>query len=172
MTPETSPPSSLARLADWTTNYRPAPRFTEQGSVVSVGDGITWIKGLPSAAMDELVHFDDGSLGQVFHLGKQLIGAILLQQTARLTAGTLVRLTQRVLSLPVGDSLLGRVIDPLGNPLDGDPPPRCHERRPLESGAPPIITRDFVHEPLYTGLKGTSKNSHVSAIITLSSTTR
>jgi F-type H+-transporting ATPase subunit alpha len=103
--------------------------------------------------MDEVVELDDGSRALVFHLGERRLGAILLYQTERLTAGTRVQLTGRRLELPVGDALLGRVVDPLGAPLDGQPPPQCERRRPLDAPAPPIVARAFVAQPLYTGNK-------------------
>lgn len=133
--------------------YQPGLRISEVGGVVSVGDGVAWITGLPSAAMDELLHFDDGSTGLVFRLGKERIGAILLYQSDALTAGTAAHRSGRSLVLPVGDALLGRVIDPLGAPLDGLPAPECHSELPLDVLSPPILQRDFVHDPLYTGNK-------------------
>ena len=145
--------SSLDRARAWLADYRPALRARELGVVQSVGDGIAWVAGLPSAAMDELLRFEDGSLGQVFHLSDARLGAVLLHQTDGLTAGTGVALGGRVLDLPVGDGLLGRVVDPLGRPLDGDAPAQTSARRPLESPAPSLIERDFVTEPLLTGSK-------------------
>jgi F-type H+-transporting ATPase subunit alpha len=145
--------SAFARRARWLESYAPGLRVFEQGRVISVGDGIAWIQGLPSAAMDEVVELDDGSRALVFHLGERRLGAILLYQTERLTAGTRVQLTGRRLELPVGDALLGRVVDPLGAPLDGQPPPQCERRRPLDAPAPPIVARAFVAQPLYTGNK-------------------
>lgn len=143
----------LVQQRHWLADYRPGLRLAEQGAVVSVGDGIAWIKGLPSAAMDELLEFADGSLAQVFHLGERMIGAVLLSATENLTAGTLVRLSSRRVSLPVGEALLGRVVDPLGQPLDGQPAPRTHSRRDLEGLSPLMIERDFVQRPLYTGCR-------------------
>jgi len=145
--------SLLRRQASWLRRYRPRLRLSEQGGVVSVGDGIAWIDGLPSAAMDEILMFEDGSRGVVFHLTQDILGAILLKQTAALTAGTTVHLSRQQLSIPVGDALLGRVIDPLGNPLDGGEAPQCASRRNLDAPSPPIVARDFVHAPLYTGNK-------------------
>jgi len=144
---------SVAKQAEWLSRYRLRLRVSEQGSVVSVGDGIAWIKGLPSAAMDEILGFDDGSQAVVFHLTQDLVGAIMLNQTASLTAGTAVQLTGRQLSIPVDETLLGRVIDPLGNPLDGNEIPECPNRQNLEASSPPVTARDFVHAPLYTGIK-------------------
>ncbi|HTT36497.1 MAG TPA: F0F1 ATP synthase subunit alpha [Burkholderiales bacterium] len=145
--------TTLQRQARWLESYSPRLRVSEQGRVVSVGDGIAWIDGLPTAAMDELLDLEDGSRALVFHLKTDRLGAILLYQTERLTAGTRVALTGRRLELPVGDALLGRVIDPLGAPLDGEVPPRCDRWRPLDAPAPPIVDRTFVDRPLYTGNK-------------------
>lgn len=146
-------PGPLAALDTWLEEYHFRLRITEQGNVISVGDGITWIQGLPSAKLEELLVFEEGSLGVVFHLTQELLGAILLLDTDALTSGTGVHLTGQQLSIPVGDSLLGRVIDPLGTPLDGMESPECSERRNLEHPSPPMVTRDFVHAPLYTGIK-------------------
>ncbi|MGD8207313.1 MAG: F0F1 ATP synthase subunit alpha, partial [Thiohalocapsa sp.] len=143
----------LAARAAWLSGYRPRLRAREQGSVVSVGDGIAWIAGLPSAAMDESLELADGSQAMVFDLTEDLIGAILLHDTDAVTAGSVVRRTGSTLSVPVGDRLLGRVIDPLGLPLDGEPPPKSVHRRPLECASPGIVARDFVNEPLYAGSK-------------------
>ncbi len=145
--------SPLARQAQRLDDYRFDLRISEQGQVVSVGDGIAWIKGLPSAAMEEILLFDDGSRGMVYHLTENMLGAILLHQSEHLTAGTGVRLSRQSLTIPVGDALLGRVIDPLGTPLDGGELPECSGQQPLESLSPAITARDFVHEPLYTGIK-------------------
>ena len=143
----------LQRQAAWLDAWRPGLRVSEQGRVVSVGDGIAWISGLPSAAIDDVLDFEDGSRAMVFDLTEELIGAVLLHQTEALTAGLTAQLTGRTLSVPAGDDLLGRVVDPLGLPLDGAAPPgRSHWQR-LEITAPPIVARDFVHEPLYTGIK-------------------
>ena len=143
----------LEHQTQWLDRYQPGLRLYEQGSVVSVGDGITWITGLPSAAMDDILAFADGSRAMVFDLTEELIGAILLHDTDALTAGTTVQRTGQTLSVPVGDALLGRIIDPLGNPLDNVPPPALTRWQPLESSSPPIVARDFVHKPLYAGIK-------------------
>ena len=154
--PRTSPRPGRGPLrtqAAWLQDYRFGLRVSERGSVVSVGDGVTWVNGLPSAAMDHILEFEDGSRALVFDLTEDLVGAVLLQQTEALTAGTPVHVTGRPLSVPVGDALLGRVIDPLGAPLDGGPVPRQTAWGRLEGAAPPITDRELVHEPLYTGIK-------------------
>lgn len=140
-------------MPDNATPYRFGLRLTERGSVVGVGDGIAWVRGLPSARLGELIGFDDGSTGLVFQLAENLLGAILLSQRHGLTAGMAVARTGRRLEVGVGDTLLGRVVDPLGNPLDGLVPPLTNEFALLETAAPPIVERDFVSEPLYTGSK-------------------
>ena len=143
----------LQQQAKWLETYQPGLRIHEQGAVVSVGDGIAWIAGLPSAAMDDVLIFADGSRGMVFDLNEDMIGAVLLSETDALTSGTTVQRSGRTLSIPVGDGLLGRVVDPLGNPLDGGEPPAHSRWQPLEAKSPPIIARDFVHRPLYSGIK-------------------
>jgi len=145
--------SILDHQAKWLDRYRPGLRISEQGSVVAVGDGIAWIAGLPSAAMDDVLAFADGSQAMVFDLTEGLIGAVLLYDTEALTAGTTVQRTGRTLSVPVGDALLGRIIDPLGTPLDGEPPPAHTRWQAMELSSPPIVARDFVYEPLHTGIK-------------------
>ena len=147
------PRSLLERQAIWLERYRPGLRITEQGIVISVGDGIVWITGLPSVGMEEVLLFEDGSRAMVFDLTEELVGAVLLHETEQLTAGTAVHLSPRTLSMPVGDQLLGRIIDPLGNPLDGQGMPKPTTWLPLERCSPPIMARDFVHKPLYTGIK-------------------
>jgi len=144
---------ALATQSRWLDDYHPDLRIRELGTVVSVGDGITWISGLPSAAMDDVLEFEDGSRALVFDINEDLLGAILLHDTDSLTAGTSVHRTGRGLSVPVGDSLLGRVVDPLGIPLDDATAPVPEGYQQLEATSPPITARDFVQQPLYTGIR-------------------
>ncbi len=143
----------IDQQANWIDQYQPGLRIEEQGVVVSVGDGIVWVAGLPSAAMDEVLVFSDGSLAMVFDLTEGRIGAILLHDTEKLTAGTTVQRAKHPLSVPVGDSLLGRTLDPMGTVLDGGEPLTGTVWQALESSSPAIIARDFVHKPLYMGSK-------------------
>lgn len=143
----------LERQAQWVAHYQPGLRMHEQGRVVSVGDGIAWVSGLPSARMDDILDFADGSRGMVFDLTEGLIGAVLLHDTNELTAGTTVERTRGTLSVPAGDALLGRVVDPLGTPLDGEAPPEQTRWQAMETSSPPIVAREFVRNPLYTGIK-------------------
>lgn len=143
----------ISQQADWLRKYHPSIRIKEQGKVDSIGDGIVWITGLPMAAIDDILSFDDGSRAMVFDLTENQIGAVLLHQTEKLTAGTKACLTGRLLGLPVGDALIGRIVDPQGIPLDDQPlPPNLPFQR-LEVKSPVITARDFVHQPLYTGIK-------------------
>ncbi len=144
---------SIDRQATWLKDYRPSIRIKEQGKVISIGDGITWVSGLPTAAIDDILAFEDGSRAMVFDLTENQLGAVLLHQTDQLTAGITAYPTGKMLSVPVSDSLLGRVIDPQGMPLDDQSlPPNLPWQR-LEAKSPVIMARDFVHEPLYTGIK-------------------
>jgi len=143
----------LERVAAWLEGYRFALSMTECGTLVSVGDGIVWVAGLPSAAIDDILEFEDGSRALVLDLNPDLIGGILLRETGELSAGTFAHLAGETLCVPVGEPLLGRVVDPLGRAVDGTENPRSDERRPLERLSPPITSRDFVHKPLYTGNK-------------------
>jgi F-type H+-transporting ATPase subunit alpha len=138
-------------MVDLPPGYRFGLRLSERGLVLGVGDGIAWVRGLPSACLDEIIGFDDGSTGLVFQLDADVLGAILLSQAQGITAGMGARHTGRRLEIGVGEALLGRVVDPLGNPLDGLTPPQPHEFRALEAPAPTILERDFVKTPLYTG---------------------
>jgi F-type H+/Na+-transporting ATPase subunit alpha len=143
----------LDRLAQRVEDYRLTLRLGEKGRVASVGDGIAWVYGLPSAAVDEILHFEDGSRGLVFELQKERLGVILLDSAANIASGSLVSHTGERLEIGVGDELLGRVVDPLGKPLDGLPAFEADEFCALEGPSPPIVARDFVNRPLYTGIK-------------------
>lgn len=153
MPDEASSLPEVRRRSRWSADYRPQLRVREIGKLVSIGDGIARVEGLPSAAMDEILRFEDGSEALVFDLGCKRIGAILLTQKQGLAAGASACLTGRRLEINVGDGFLGRVVDPLGHPLDGHPPPQSNRRRALEISSPPITARDFVERPLLSGNK-------------------
>lgn len=152
--PEVPPVESAdSQSVRWLNDYRPQLRISEVGKLAAIGDGIAWVEGLPSAAMDEILRFGDGSEALVFHLGSKRIGAILLSQKEGLSAGLSAHLTGRRLDIGVGDGFLGRVVDPLGRPLDGAPAPMSIRWRRLEAASPPITARDFVERPLLSGNK-------------------
>ena len=123
----------------------------EVGTIIGLADGIAWVEGLPSVPVGEVLRAADGSRAWVFQLDETLAGCILLDQAEGLAAGLRMRRSGERLAIGCGDALLGRVIDPLGRPLDGLPPPETDARHPLESRSPAIIERDPVGRPLYTG---------------------
>ncbi len=123
------------------------------GRVLDVGDGIAQIYGLSEAMAGEMLRFDSGAMGQVFNLEEHSVGAVIYTQGERVQAGETVRATGALLEVPVGAELLGRVIDPLGQPLDGGEPIRTDGTRPIEAPAPGIADRQPVDEPLQTGVK-------------------
>ncbi|GIX03508.1 MAG: ATP synthase subunit alpha 2 [Planctomycetaceae bacterium] len=125
----------------------------EVGQVVEVGDGIARVYGLSSAMSGEMVEFANGVRGQVFNLEENSVGVIILGDYLQIREGMEVRTTGQLLSVPVGDAVIGRVIDPLGNPLDGKGPIMATTTRPLESAAPGVAARQPVKQPLQTGIK-------------------
>ncbi|PCI42997.1 MAG: F0F1 ATP synthase subunit alpha [Alphaproteobacteria bacterium] len=135
----------------WLDEYRFTPRMMERGTVTAVGDGVMWIEGLPSAKIEELVRTEDGSLALVYLLSPQRIGAIILEESPDLSARASAVLTGQRLTICTGDDYLGRVVDPLGMPLDGGGLIKGEDERFLDHPSPPITVRDFVHEPLYSG---------------------
>ena len=129
---------------------------TEQGTVVQVGDGIARVFGLGGAMMGELLEFvstdGDSVYGLVQNLEDEEVGAVLLANVTKIKENDLVKTTGRVLEVPVGEGMLGRVVDPLGNPIDGKGPVKVNGTRPIEFKAPGVIDRKPVHEPVQTGL--------------------
>ena len=126
---------------------------TEVGYVVDAADGIAHVEGLPGVMANELVRFQDGTLGLAQNLDENEIGVVVLGEFGGIEAGQEVTRTGEVLSVPVGDKFLGRVVDPLGNPIDGIGPIKDEGRRALELQAPGVMDRRSVHEPLQTGIK-------------------
>jgi F-type H+-transporting ATPase subunit alpha len=127
--------------------------LSEVGTVLQVGDGIARIHGLDNCVALERLELEHGVVGIAFNLEEDNVGAALFGEWDKVKEGELVRRTGEVMSVPVGEALLGRVVDPLGNPLDGLGPIATAERRPLELKAPGVISRQPVKEPLQTGLK-------------------
>jgi F-type H+-transporting ATPase subunit alpha len=127
--------------------------LAEVGQVLQVGDGIARIYGLDSAVALEMLELEHGVTGVALNLEEDNVGAALLGDWEHVKEGEPVRRTGRVASVPVGDELVGRIVDPLGNPIDGGPPIASGERRPLEFKAPGVVQRQPVKEPLQTGLK-------------------
>jgi F-type H+-transporting ATPase subunit alpha len=133
--------------------FSASPSMQEYGIVTYVGAGVVRVRGLPNVKSEELVEFDGNRLGMTFNLDPEDVGVILLDEASGIESGSEVRRTNRVLDTPVGEGLLGRVVDPLGRPLDGAGPPRTHLRAAVESAAPSILDRAPVTVPLATGTK-------------------
>src|SRR5688572_9965134 len=134
--------------------FTPKVEITQVGRVLEVGDGIARVSGLPGAAVNELLEFEDGTLGLALNLDEESIGAVILGEGSNIQEGAPVLATGRILSVPVGDGLLGRVVSPLGEPLDGRGPLTGDvQPRRMEIQAPGITGRKPVHEPMQTGIK-------------------
>ncbi|WP_144765309.1 F0F1 ATP synthase subunit alpha [Curtobacterium sp. 9128] len=149
-----SPDEIRDALKDFVSNYEPTKASTaEVGHVTDAGDGIAHVEGLPGVMANELIRFEDGTLGLAQNLDEDEIGAIVLGEFAGVEEGQEVTRTGEVLSAPVGDGFLGRVVDPLGAPIDGLGEIVAEGRRALELQAPGVMSRKSVHEPLQTGIK-------------------
>ncbi len=133
--------------------YQPTSSKEEVGWVVEAGDGIARVEGLPSVMANELLEFDNGVLGLALNLDVREVGVVVLGDFSGIEENLKVKRTGEILSVPVGDGFLGRVVDPLGNPLDGLGPIQAETRRPLELQAPSVVQRQPVKEPLQTGIK-------------------
>ncbi|NQW89421.1 MULTISPECIES: F0F1 ATP synthase subunit alpha [unclassified Curtobacterium] len=149
-----SPDEIRDALKDFVSNYEPTKASTaEVGHVTDAGDGIAHVEGLPGVMANELIRFADGTLGLAQNLDEDSIGAIVLGEFAGIEEGMEVTRTGEVLSAPVGDAFLGRVVDPLGAPIDGLGEIAAEGRRALELQAPGVMARKSVHQPLQTGIK-------------------
>jgi len=141
-------------LANFVKSYDPgAAARDEVGTVSQAGDGIARVEGLPSTMANELLQFENGTLGLALNLDVREIGVVILGGYAGIEEGTSVRRTGEILSVPVGDGFLGRVVDPLGRPIDGKGEIKADARRALELQAPSVVERQPVKEPLATGIK-------------------
>ena len=148
------PEEIRAALDSFVKSYTPESVVTEEvGRVVLAGDGIAQVEGLPGAMANELLRFEDGTLGLALNLDVRQIGVVILGEFTGIDEGQVVRRTGEVLSVAVGDGYLGRVVDPLGTPIDGLGEIATTGRRALELQAPGVMDRKSVHEPLQTGLK-------------------
>ena len=141
-------------LANFVKSYDPgAAARDEVGTVSQAGDGIARVEGLPSTMANELLRFENGTLGLALNLDVREIGVVILGGTTGIEEGTSVRGTGEILSVPVGDAFLGRVVDPLGRPIDGKGEIKAEAMRALELQAPSVVQRQPVKEPLATGIK-------------------
>ncbi|MGH2352957.1 MAG: F0F1 ATP synthase subunit alpha [Chloroflexota bacterium] len=140
-------------LQDQIQHFDQPARTTNVGTVIEVGDGIARVYGLSQAMASELLEFPGGTLGLALNLEEDSVGAIILGEYQHINEGDEVRTTGRIVQVPVGDALLGRVVNPVGEPLDGKGPVTGTEFRPMEVVAPGVITRQEVRTPLQTGIK-------------------
>src|SRR5499425_3594078 len=141
-------------LARFVEEYEPEGASREEvGTVVEAGDGFARVEGLPSAMANELLEFENGVRGLALNLDVREIGVVILGEFNEIEEGQQVKRTGEILSVPVGDAFLGRVVGPLGEPLDGKGPIESTEVRPLETQAPSVVQRQPVKEPLQTGIK-------------------
>ena len=141
----------LARAKAKVTTAKIAPSAEETGRLESLADGVAFVSGLPNARLDELLEFKNGVMGFAQTLDNDLIGCVLLDESMGLEAGDIVRGTGAVVRVPVGEGLLGRIVDPLGRPLDDKGTIAATSHEPIERAAPAIIDRDSVVEPVQTG---------------------
>lgn len=144
---------SLEVIDEVVAGHRVVMTTREVGRVAFVGQGVTRVHGLPGAQTEELVRFPGGLYGLVFNLEPEEVGVVLLGPGQHLSAGSLVHRTGRILDIPVGEQLIGRIVNAMGEPLDDRGALRAPERRPVERPAPPILHRAPVTQPLQTGIK-------------------
>ncbi|MBM7577934.1 F0F1 ATP synthase subunit alpha [Jeotgalibacillus terrae] len=134
-------------------NYQSDIEVTEVGTVIEIGDGIARAHGLDNVMAGELVEFSNGVMGMAQNLEQNNVGIIILGPYRDIKEGDEVRRTGRIMEVPVGEELIGRVVNPLGQPVDGLGPINTSKARPIESPAPGVMARKSVHEPLQTGIK-------------------
>ena len=142
-----------AALRKHVESFEPETIKAQVGRVLEVGDGIARVSGLPATSVNELLEFEGGHLGLALNLDEESIGAVVLGESDVIEEGHTARATGRILSVPVGDALIGRVVNALGQPIDGKGPVTTDTFRRLEVQAPGIVHRQPVKEPLQTGIK-------------------
>ena len=148
------PEEIRSALADFVKSYDPGVAARDEiGTVTEAGDGIARVEGLPSTMTNELLKFENGTLGLALNLDVREIGVVILGEFSGIEEGTTVRRTGEILSVPVGDAFLGRVVDALGRPIDGKGEIKAETTRALELQAPSVVQRQPVKEPLATGIK-------------------
>jgi F-type H+-transporting ATPase subunit alpha len=148
-----SPDDIQGAIEEYVSSFTADTAREEVGTVIDAGDGIAHVEGLPSVMTQELLEFEGGVLGVALNLDEHDVGAVILGDFERLEEGQQVKRTGEVLSVPVGDAFLGRVVNPLGQPIDGRGDIAAETRRALEIQAPSVVQRQGVKEPLQTGIK-------------------
>ncbi|HEY1145269.1 MAG TPA: F0F1 ATP synthase subunit alpha, partial [Allosphingosinicella sp.] len=140
-------------IKDQIANFGTEAQVSEVGTVLSVGDGIARIHGLDNVQAGEMIEFANGIKGMALNLEADNVGAVIFGADSEIKEGDTVKRTGAIVDVPIGKGLLGRVVDGLGNPIDGKGPIEYTERRRVDVKAPGIIPRKSVHEPMSTGLK-------------------
>src|ERR671920_489751 len=140
-------------IRDQIAHFDAEAEISEVGTVLSVGDGIARLHGLDNVQAGEMVEFENGTKGMALNLEADNVGVVIFGSDAVISEGSSVKRTGTIVDVPIGKGLLGRVVDALGNPIDGKGPIEFTERRRVEVKAPGIIPRKSVHEPVQTGLK-------------------
>jgi F-type H+/Na+-transporting ATPase subunit alpha len=148
-----SPDDIQGAIEEYVSSFTADTAREEVGTIIDAGDGIAHVEGLPSVMTQELLEFEGGVLGVALNLDEHNVGAVILGDFEKLAEGQQVKRTGEVLSVPVGDKFMGRVVDPLGHPIDGRGDIEAETRRPLEIQAPSVVQRQGVKEPLQTGIK-------------------
>jgi F-type H+/Na+-transporting ATPase subunit alpha len=148
-----NPDEIAAALRKHVESFTPSLEQAQVGRVLEVGDGIARVAGLPETSVNEILEFEGGVLGLALNLDEESIGAVVLGGASHIEEGAAVKGTGRILSIPVGDALIGRVVNALGQAIDGKGPINTQHTRRLEVQAPGIVGREPVHEPLQTGIK-------------------
>ena len=148
-----SPDDIQGAIEEYVSSFTADTAREEVGTVIDTGDGIAHVEGLPSVMTQELLEFEGGVLGVALNLDEHNVGAVILGNFEQIAEGQQVKRTGEVLSVPVGDAFLGRVVNPLGQPIDGRGDIETDERRALEIQAPSVVQRQGVKEPLQTGIK-------------------
>ncbi len=144
--------SIIDEIDDAISSFRPGLKREESGIVAEVGDGVARIEGLRNASYNEMLDFGNGVVGLALNLEEASVGAVILDSGASIKEGQTVNRTGKLLQIPAGKALLGRILDPLGRPLDGKPAPEAESHVPVEKSAPGIISRQSVSRPLQTGI--------------------
>ncbi|MBQ4465822.1 MAG: F0F1 ATP synthase subunit alpha, partial [Oscillospiraceae bacterium] len=140
-------------IKDQIKHYQSKIELSDVGTVITVGDGIANIHGLEQCMSGELIQFENGTYGMALNLEEDSVGAVLLGSDADIKEGSSVKRTKTIMSVPVGEALLGRVVNALGQPIDGEGPIDTDKTAPIEKVASGVITRKSVHKPLQTGIK-------------------
>ncbi len=153
MSSQVRPEEISSLIKEQIKNYDRKIHSDDVGHVISVGDGIAMVQGIDKAMSSELLEFPGGVMGMVMNLEEDHIGVVLLGDDTKIKEGDEVKRTERIVEVPVGDALLGRVVNPLGTAIDGGKPIEYTKTRAVERVAPGVMTRKSVHQPLMTGLK-------------------